>query len=109
MGTVVVANYVEPLYAMGDLASACSAYVSLEQKVDTLSHAMPGWFMAALFFYINSFRFTDCLHSFVSGCLGSRELWEHQSDDLLEQGFGVISWMFVLVAVSLYLCTVYYS
>ena len=90
---------------MGDLASACSAYVSLQQKVDTLSPAMPGWFMAALFFYINSFRFTDCLREFVSGCVGSRELWVPQSDDLLEHGFSVISWVFVLVAVSSYLCT----
>ena len=80
----------EPLYTLGGLAATCSAYVSL---VDNLAHGTPEWFTAALFFYINSFQFTDCLHTFVDGCLGSHELRVPTSDALLEKGSAVLSWL----------------
>ena len=91
----------QPVYELGDFASACIAYVRLEQKAATLSHVMPGWFMAVLFFYINNLRFTDCVTSFVSDCLASSELWAKQSEEILEQGFCKLSWESVLVSVSL--------
>lgn len=89
------------VFELGDLATGCIAYARLEQKAATLSHAMPGWFMAVLFFYINNLRFTDCVHSFVSDCLASSELWAKQSEESLEQGFCKLSWESVLVSGSL--------
>ena len=101
VGSLVVNEFMDPMHEMGDHAPACIAYALLEQKAATLSHVMPGWFMAVLIFYISNLRFTASVNSFVADCLASSELWENQSDDRLEQGFCKLSWESVLVSVSL--------
>lgn len=68
----------------GDIACASFEYHRLKAKCRSMQHSMPQWFLGSLFFYLHSWRFSYCMHEFVTGCLNDITLWCDQDESALE-------------------------
>lgn len=84
VGRKIMAKWSCSHHECGDVACTSWEYHRLKAKWVSQQHLMPHWFLGSLFFYLHSWRFSDCMHTFVSGCIEDDTLWLDQDESSLE-------------------------
>jgi hypothetical protein len=85
VGRKILARWSCSLADMGDVACTSWEYHRLKVKWASQGHVMPRWFLGSLFFYLHNWRFSDCMHTFATGCLEHTRLWLDQDESSLER------------------------
>ena len=78
-----------PLHDMGDVACTTWEYHRIKAKWASQDHLMPQWFLGSLFFYLHSWRFSDCMRDFATACVEDATLWCEQDESALERALQI--------------------